>query len=143
MALKQATSTKPPTSTDATDSGSVEHWQFTMERRECSNDNSVSASPWRDCTMARGGHIDVACRSVCDQDQNGIKRSTFFLGADQGIKTNSERLKSSDQCTFYVLSFELLWNQAIKSLGTERSSDQEPRNGAIKRSRTIFTDQDS
>jgi len=26
MALKQAT--KPPTSTDATDSGSVEHWQF-------------------------------------------------------------------------------------------------------------------
>jgi len=23
-------------------------------------------------------HIDVACRSVCDRDQNGIKRSTFF-----------------------------------------------------------------
>jgi len=34
-------------------------------------------------------------------------------------------------------------NQAIESLGTERSSDREPRNGAIKRSRTIFTDQNS
>jgi len=28
MALKQLQATKPPTSTDATDSGSVEHWQF-------------------------------------------------------------------------------------------------------------------
>jgi len=33
-------------------------------------------------------------------DQNGIKQSTFFLGADQGIKTNSEGLQSSDQRTF-------------------------------------------
>ena len=49
---------------------------------------------------AGGSHIDVACRSVCDQDQNGIKRSTFFLGADQGIKVNSERLISTDQHTF-------------------------------------------
>jgi len=24
---------------------------FTMERLECSNDNSVSASPWRGCTV--------------------------------------------------------------------------------------------
>jgi len=49
---------------------------------------------------AGSSHIDVACRSVCDRDQNGIKRSTFFLAADQGIKTNSERLKSTDQRTF-------------------------------------------
>ena len=49
---------------------------------------------------SRGSRIDIACRSVCDRDQNGIKRSSFFLGADQGIKTNSERLKSSDQRTF-------------------------------------------
>ena len=49
---------------------------------------------------ARGGHIDVACRSICDWDQNGIKRSMFFLGANQGIKTNSERLISTDQRTF-------------------------------------------
>ena len=48
----------------------------------------------------RGSHIDVACRNVCDRDQNGIKRSTLFLGADQGIKMNSERLKSTDQRTF-------------------------------------------
>jgi len=26
---------------------------FSMERRECSNDNSVSASPWRGCTVGR------------------------------------------------------------------------------------------
>jgi len=31
--------------------------------------------------------IRVAYRSICDRDQNGIKGSTFFLGADQGIKT--------------------------------------------------------
>ena len=49
---------------------------------------------------SRGSHIDVAWRSVCDREQNGIKRSTLFLGADQGIKTNSERLKSTDQRTF-------------------------------------------
>ena len=36
---------------------------------------------------ARGSHIHVACRSVCNRDQNGIKRSTFFFGANQGIKT--------------------------------------------------------
>jgi len=45
---------------------------------------------------ARGSHIDVACRSICDRDQNEIKRSTFLLGADQGIKMNSEPLISSD-----------------------------------------------
>ena len=48
----------------------------------------------------RGSHIDVACRNICDQDQNEIKWSMFILGADQGIKTNSERLISSDQRTF-------------------------------------------
>jgi len=42
------------------------------------------------CLHSRGGHIDVACRSICNRDQNGIKRSMFFLGANQGIKTNSE-----------------------------------------------------
>jgi len=32
------------------------------------------------------GHL----RSVCSWDQNGIMRSMVILGADQGIKTNSE-----------------------------------------------------
>ena len=49
---------------------------------------------------SRGSHIRVAFRSVCDWDQNGIKQSMFFFGADQGIKTNSERLISKDQRTF-------------------------------------------
>jgi len=48
----------------------------------------------------RGSHIDVAFGSVYDRDQNGIKRSPFFLGANQGIKTNSERLISTNQCPF-------------------------------------------
>jgi len=51
-------------------------------------------------TLPRGRHIHITWRSVCDQDQNGIKRSTVFLGADQGIKMNSEWLISTDQCTF-------------------------------------------
>ena len=28
--------------------------------------------------ISRGCHIHLACRSVCDRDQNGIKRSKFF-----------------------------------------------------------------
>jgi len=49
---------------------------------------------------SRGSHIDVTCRSVRDRDQNGIKRSVFFLGPDQRINMNSERLISTNQCTF-------------------------------------------
>ena len=49
---------------------------------------------------SRGSHIDIACKSVRDRDQNGIKRSMFILGADQGFKTNSEWLISTDQHTF-------------------------------------------
>jgi len=41
-------------------------------------------------TYTRGSHIRIACRSICDRDQNGIKQLTLFLGADQGIKTNYE-----------------------------------------------------
>ena len=40
------------------------------------------------------GHFHVTCRSVSGQDQIGIKQ-WFFLGADQGIKTNSECLVST------------------------------------------------
>jgi len=29
---------------------------------------------------ARGSHIGVACGSIHDRDQNGIKRSTFLKG---------------------------------------------------------------
>ena len=89
---------------------------------------------------SRGSHIRVACTSVCDWDQNGIKRSTFFFGADQGIKTNSEWLISTDQRTF--LDTTEVW--LCFALWTPiRSSDQEPWNRVIKWSRTIFTNQDS
>jgi len=43
----------------------------------------------------RSSHIHTTCRSVCDWDQNGIKRSTFFLEAYEGIKTNSKKLMSA------------------------------------------------
>ena len=49
----------------------------------------------------RGSHIHTACRNVCDRDQNGIKRSTFFSGANQGIKTNSEQLISMHFLRYY------------------------------------------
>ena len=85
-------------------------------------------------------HIRITCRSICNRDKNGIKRSTFSFGADQGIKTNSERLISTNQRTF--LDTKEAWLRFV--LWTPvKSSDQEPRNGPIKQSRTTFTDQDS
>jgi len=42
----------------------------------------------RSSTHTRGSHIDAACRSVCNRDQNRIKRSTFFSGTDQFRATN-------------------------------------------------------
>ena len=59
-----------------------------------------------------------------------IKRSTFFLGANQGIKTNSERLVSTNQHTFS--NTKEAWLR-ICPLNSHK----------IKQSRTIFTDQDS
>ena len=79
---------------------------------------------------ARGSHMRIACRSICDWDQNGIKRSTFFIGANQGIKTNSERLVSTNQHTFS--NTKEAWLR-ICPLNSHK----------IKQSRTIFTDQDS
>ena len=51
----------------------------------------------------------------------------FFLGADQGIKMNSERLISTDQHTFTYEAWKrfALWTPV-------ESRDQEPRNGVIK-----------
>jgi len=50
--------------------------------------------------LARGGHLHVACLSVYDRNQNGIKQSTFSLGADQEIKMNSEQLTPTNQLVF-------------------------------------------
>ena len=72
----------------------------------------------------RGSHLYVLCRSVWNCDQNWIKWSKPFWGADQGIKVTSEMLKINNQeCT------AVMWpltpgNQAIKSLRREQLSDQ-------------------
>jgi len=58
---------------------------------------------------SRGSHIHIACRSVCNQDQNGIKQSTFFIRVDQGFKTNSEGLISTDQ----VIYSRMRWRSLI------------------------------
>jgi len=92
------------------------------------------------CTISRGSHIHITCRSVCDRDQNGIKLLTFFFGANQGIKMNSERLISTDQHIF--LDSTEAWLRFVLWIPV-KSSDWEPRNGTIKQSRTISTDQDS
>ena len=82
----------------------------------------------------RGSHIRVAYRSICNLE------SSDQHGSNQGIKTNSERLISIDRHTF--LDTKEAWLHFV--LWTPvKSSDQEPRNGAIKRSRMIFTDQNS
>ena len=91
------------------------------------------------CTISRGSHIRITCRSVCDRDQNGIKLSTFFFGANQGIKMNSERLISTDQHIF--LDSTEAWLCFVLWIPV-KSRNREPRIGAIKQSRTIFTDQD-
>ena len=65
----------------------------------------------------------VLCRSICDRDQNWIKRSKAFLGADQGIKVTSKLLKSMDQERA----------AAIQPLSLWKSSNQEPQKGTIKR----------
>ena len=84
-------------------------------------------------------HICVACRSVCDRDQSGIKRSTFFWSwsrdQDEFWATNINNQSTFLDTMEAWLRFAL-WTPV-------KSSDQEPRNGAIKWSRTIFTDQDS
>jgi len=64
------------------------------------NDGNACCSEVHPDLYTRGSHIDIAWRSVCDREQNGIKWSTSFFGADQGIKTNSEQLISTNQCTF-------------------------------------------
>ena len=74
--------------------------------------------------VSRGSHLYVLCRSVCNRDQNWIKRSKPFRGADQGIKVTSELLKINNQehtAAIWPLTLE---NQAIKSLWRGRSSDQ-------------------
>ena len=80
---------------------------------------------WRFAAMARGSYIRVACRSVCDRDQSGIKRSTFFFGADQGIKTNSEQ-QSTHFLTYYggVATFCPLNSRKIKRSRASERSDQ-------------------
>ena len=91
-----------------------------------------------DCAVVtQGSHLCVACSSICDWDQNGIKRTTFLLGADQGLKTNSEWLTSTE-------STQILRHGNMFVLWTlVKSSNQELWKGTIIQSRMIFTDQDS
>ena len=91
--------------------------------------------------VTRVGHIHITCWSIWDWDQNGIKRSTFFSGADQGMKLSSEGLIHCNIKTF---------SQILRRLGSvlvlwpsTKSSDQEPQKGTIKWSMIILTDQDS
>ena len=78
---------------------------------------------WSVCD-SRGNHLHVPCRSVCDRDQNWIKRSKPFWGADQGIKVTSKLLKINNQERTTAMWPLTLENQAIKSLRREQSSDQ-------------------
>ena len=81
-------------------------------------------------TPYKGSHLYLPCRSVCDRDQNWIKRSKPFWGADQGIKVTSELLKSTIKNAWLNVTFDP-W----------KSIDQEPQKETIKRSSTLFANQ--
>ena len=79
---------------------------------------------------AKGSYFYVLCRNVCDQDQNWIKRSNFWV-EDQGIKVTSKLLKIKGSRTCCCnLTFDP-W----------KSSDQEPQKGTIRRLSTFFAHQ--
>ena len=58
-----------------------------------------SYKSWDKYTLSRGSLLCVACCSVCNQDQNGIKQSISILLGSQGIKVTSELQKLTDQQT--------------------------------------------
>jgi len=76
---------------------------------------------------ARLGHLHVTFRTICNQDQNVIKQSMFFLGADQNIKTNYELLTSMDQ-----RMRRQHFIHCCNPLSVVKSSDQELQKGMIK-----------
>ena len=126
--LRQSLSHQPAWTLHAFQGRSFAHARYRYTSHLCGNCKKL----WNPCS-----HICVACRRVCDWDHNRIKRSTFLF---QGIETNSERLISTDQHTF--LDTTEAWLRFV--LWTPiKSGDQKPRNRVIKRSRMIFTDQDS
>ena len=108
--------------------------------RSADHDSANWLLPWRQPESTRGyvplmWHVAlcsglatpslyVPCRSVCDRDQNWIKWSKPFWGADQGIKMTSKLLKVNNQGHAAAMWPLTLENQAIKSFRREWSSDQ-------------------
>ena len=82
----------------------------------------VSCVVWQTPEWARNSHLYIPCRSVCNRDQNWIKRSK--PGGDQGIKVTSKLLKINNQECMAAIWPLTLENQAIKSLRRRWSSDQ-------------------
>ena len=72
----------------------------------------VTYSTHVQATVTRGSHLHVACRSVCDRDQNGIKRSRSFY---KTIKQSSDQGRFTRWWLFH---------------GTERSGTE--RNYSLK-----------
>ena len=88
------------------------------------NDTYANTSDFPLKCKRRGSQIRIVIRSVLQLGSNGIKLSMFFLGADQGIKMNSEQLViSTDQCIFS--DAREAWQRFCPS--PIKSSDQEPR----------------
>ena len=89
---------------------------------------SLGGVGWGAGGQGAGGQGVVTYASHVEMNQNEIKWSTFFLGANQGIKTNSEWLISTDQCTFSdtkeVWLFCPLNSHRIKQSRTSIRSDQ-------------------
>ena len=75
-------------------------------------------------SVTRGSHLYVPCRSVCNRNQNRIKRSKHSLRANQGIKGASKLWKSRIRNAWLQFDLWPIKNQAIKGSQKGRSSDQ-------------------
>ena len=80
--------------------------------------SGVCALAW---PITRGSHLYVPCRSICDRNQNRIKRSKHFLRANQGIKGTSKLRKSRIKNARLQFDLWPVKNQVIKGL---RRADQ-------------------
>ena len=67
------------------------------------------------CIFSKDNHLYVPCGSICDWDQNWIKRSKPFCRADQGAKVTSKLLKINDQELTAAMWPFTLENQAIRA----------------------------
>ena len=64
--------------------------------------------------LARDSHLCISCRSICDQNQNGIKET--FLRVGQKIKVTSRWNKSRNQYIVRSHSYGFMHSQSLPTI---------------------------